>query len=321
MKTRIRWLATGAIPLTLIALGWIAYSSRTATAPSAKLELPPQVATHAPPEPKLRLHVEPPKPARPSGAALVAEPEAEKKLPDWSVPLDAAIPVLREAAEAGDTTAQIEQSVRLSVCTKSSLRRALSADEDDRQAIEDDKENARLTDEMRNARAANAQLRIDTNTYNRGVCTQLPEDVRAHWLDSLDRAARSGSIDAKLQYAQLALSDYDSVDAIVADVDEAITRRDKARTYLLEALESGDQRSLRDLSFAYASRSDSRPHAFPPDTIKSYAYAYAGMLAGAIQPNVFDWMISNNGEPLDGAPLANAQAEGRSIYERCCVKH
>jgi hypothetical protein len=250
----------------------------------------------------------------------MTEPESESGLPDWRVPLDQAIPILREAADSGNTAAQIDLSVRLRACTKASLRSAAEMDENDRRSIEDSNENERLTDETRRKLAAISQSRIDANAYTRSACEHLPQDLRVHWLDSLERAAESGSLDAKLTYAGAAVSEYDSIEAIVADVDEAIARRDKARAYLLDVLEAGDTRSLRDLSDAYSSAFPSVPHVFPPDAVKSYAYAYAGMLAGAITPATFDWMMANGGKPLDAERLAQAQAEGHRIYQRCCIK-
>ena len=159
------------------------------------------------------------------------------------------------------------------------------------------------------------------NAGNRRGCEKVPTELRDHWLDGIDRAARSGNVWAKLQYGQLAIADYDSVAGIVANVDEVIARRDKARAYLFEALRSGDPRSLRALADGYATGSDSTPRLFAPDASKAYAYMYAGMLAGTYQQSFLDWTIANGNVPLTAAQMAAAETEGRRIYEQCCEKH
>ena len=70
----------------------------------------------------------------------------------------------------------------------------------------------------------------------RGACSKVPPDLIAHWLDPIDQAAQSGDSSAMRDYVKLAIAEYDSVAAIVAGVNTAIARRDKARAYLQRAL-------------------------------------------------------------------------------------
>lgn len=262
-----------------------------------------------------------------SPATVAAKPDKSRALspthalPDWNVPLEEAIPLLLKAAESGDTTAQMELSTRLSGCTEHALHAADASDESDRDTIEEDKTNENLDDRLRATRAINGQYRIDQHAEAKRACSRLPADVRAHWLNWIDQAAHAGNTAAMLEYAKMSVAEYDSVGAIVANVDTAIERRDKARAYLLEALQLGEQQSLRELAYGYFERSDNIPRVFGVDPLQSYAYAYAGTLAGVSNRGDLDWVMSKNAESLDARQLAEAQALGHGIYERCCDKH
>lgn len=262
--------------------------------------------------------------ATPNAAKSAANSQrhaAAHVLPNSSVPLDQAIPLLRAFADSGDADAQIELTRRLRICTKHELRASEEADQRDRERIEEDKSDEQLTDELRTARASNLRRVIDEWTNDRRACRDVPSDLLVDWLDPLERAARSGNTYAMLEYARVAIADYDSVNAIVADVDTAIARRDNARAFLLQALLSGDLRSLNDLAYAYFKGSGNAPPLFAVDPFQSYAYAYAGTLAGVSKRGDLDLVMSQNAESLDARQLADAQAQGRRIYERCCMKH
>lgn len=124
-----------------------------------------------------------------------------------------------------------------------------------------------------------------------------------------------------LEYARMSVAEYDSIGAIVADVDTAIERRDKARAYLLHALQLREQQALPELAYGYFERTDNFPRVFGVDPVQSYAYAYAGTLAGISRRGDLDWVMSKSAESLDARQLAEAQALGHRIYERCCDKH
>jgi len=315
MTRRHRWLSAGAFVVALAAVAW--FASHRASAP-----IEPLRSASAPPAAASGVAAA----AAPQTAAVV-QPTASRpdmgpqhELPDFRVPLDEAVPLLVEYAKAGDVMAGLELSSRLGVCTEYAQRAARESDERDREIIEKDQHDERFTDEERAPRIAFVQSRIDTNARNLHDCERLPADLLAHRLDGVDRAAQAGNIWAKLEYAGFALADYDSVAAIVANPEEAIARREKARAYLMEVLQSGDPRSLRELAEGYAPGSIST-RLFAPDASKAYAYAYAAMLAGVFRPEQLDWIVPNSAEQLSAAQRAAAEASGRSIYERCCVKH
>jgi len=313
MKRIDRRFVFGIAAFVLLGIGWL----MTRPKPAAPSAVVPAAAALRDTDTAFRSA-----PARKTASAVKHPSEvAQHDLPDGFVPLDQAIPILREYADAGDVDAQAWLSIRLSVCTDHSLREARASDRRDLELNQQDKDDERLTEEARAVRTANVQKRLTRNAADRRACEQLPADLKAHWLDSVDRAAQSGSVDAMLTYAGLAIADYDSVGTIVADVDEAIQRRDKARAYLQEALQAGDTRSLRELSEAYANSSSPAPRLYAADASLSYAYAYASLLAGAIAQPTFDWMMSNRGDTMNAHQLAAAQAQGQRIYERCCFRH
>lgn len=265
-----------------------------------------------------------PSPAPTPAAPARAEPGSAaslQQLPRWDVPLDQAVPRLRELADAGNVDAQLELTNRLHVCTAFAQRQAEQADERDRKSTAGDEDDRRLTESSRAIRVKNAQRRIDMNGAARTACEKLPADLKASWLDSLERAAQSGNAAAMRSYAILAIEQYDSVNAIVADVDNAIAGRDKARAYLLEALRRGDAESLAELADAYSEQTSGKPQLFAADPAQSYVYAYAGSLTRGLPPiryNNFEWILSESAKSLDAHQLADAQARGRRIYEQCC---
>ena len=315
MTRRNGLFAASAVIAALLAVAWIAGHRGPPATLSIRLK---SVASVAVPGTAA---------AQRSPASVVTKPAQSRTLssthalPDWNVPLEEAIPLLREAAESGDTIAQMDLSARLSGCTEHALRAADASDESDRETLEDDKTNESLDERLRAVRATNTQSRIDQHADAKRACNQLPADVRAHWLDWVDQAAHSGNTTAMLEYARMSVAEFDSMGAIVANVDTAIERRDKARAYLLEALQLGEQDTLRELAYGYFERTDTIPRVFGVDPLQSYAYAYAGTLAGISRRGDLDWVMSKNAEALDARQLAEAQALGHGIYERCCDKH
>jgi hypothetical protein len=240
-------------------------------------------------------------------------------LPDWKVPLDQAITQLQALGKAGNSLALSELTYRLKVCTPHALRDALKSDERDRESIEEDVRNEHMDEALRATRISNTQRRIDANATFRGACTKVPPDLIARWLDPMDQAAQSGNTAAMRDYARLAIAEYDSVAAVVADVDTAIARRDKARAYLQRALQLGDREVLLDLADAYFEARDTTPRLYAPDAFQAYAYAYAGLQAGTPQRgNSLDWIVTQSAKSLDAQQLPGAQAKAAQIYEACC---
>ena len=240
-------------------------------------------------------------------------------LPDWKVPLDRAVTQLQALGVAGNPLALRELTYRLKVCTPHALREALKSDERDRESIEEDTHDERLDEALRATRISNTQRRIDTNATFRSDCSKVPPDLIAHWLDPMDQVAESGDTSAMRDYARLAIAEYDSVAAVVAGVDTAIARRDKARAYLQRALLLGDREVFLDLADAYFEARDTTPRLYAPDAFLAYTYAYAGLQAGTPQRgNSLDWIVAQSAQSLDAQQLAGAQAKAAQIYEVCC---
>jgi hypothetical protein len=201
------------------------------------------------------------------------------------------------------------------------LRVRQDSDERDRADIAEDATNETLTDAAREGRRANSQRRIDDNAARREACGRLPRDLVTHWLDPLDRAAQSGDLDAMREYARVAMADYEDAASVVADVDEAITRRDKARAYLDEALRRGDPAALIDLADAYGESTAAWPYV--ADAARSHAYAYAATLGDLTEYDRrrVTFLLDESARTLDASALARAEADGRNIYQQCCARH
>jgi hypothetical protein len=284
----------------------------------------------------------PPAPSRPmlkeiqaTPPATVAAPSARERSmhapatpprdwPDYRTPVDEAVRRLHEWADGGDAKAGIQLSSLLRQCTAHELRGAQASDERDRADIAEDATNEKLTDAAHEGRRANSQRRIDDNAARREACGRIPQDLVTHWLDPLDRAAQSGDLDAMREYARVAMVDYEDTAAVVANVDEAITRRDKARAYLDEALRRGDSAALVDLANAYSESTTT--NLYSADAMRTHAYAYAATLSDLRGLAEYDrhqmsWLLGQSAETLDATALARAEAEGRRIYEQCCAGH
>lgn len=242
--------------------------------------------------------------------------------PDYRTPFGVAVQQLRAWADAGDMKAAIDLSWRLSQCTPHGLRVAEDSDDSDRRDIMSDATDERWTESQRQTRRDNMMQRINANAEIRTACAALPRDLVAHWLDPLDRAAQSGDTYAMREYARRAMAEYDGVVAVVADVDEAITRRDKARAYLDEAVRLGDTAALVDLAGAYAESATINLYA--EDEARAHAYAYAALQAAnltAMERDRMTWLLDRSARKLDAAALARAEEEGRRLFAQCCAGH
>ncbi|MBA8888929.1 hypothetical protein FHW12_003165 [Dokdonella fugitiva] len=267
-----------------------------------------------------------PTPARSATPAAAATPRRSAppavrahQWPDDRTPFGDAVKQVQAWADAGDTRAAIELTSQLSTCTPYGLRATEASDESDRQYIMNDLTDDQLTKAQRETRRANTMQRINENAKRRADCAALPRDLVAHWLDPLDRAAQSGDTYAMREYARLAMAEYDGVAAVVADVDEAITRRDKARAYLDEAVRLGDTSALVALAGAYAESATINLYAV--DAARAHAYAYAALQAAeltAMERDRMTWLLNRSARALDASALAQAEAEGRRLYARCC---
>jgi hypothetical protein len=311
--------------IALVAGAWLALRhERTAdvVAPAPRVETPAAAALAPAASPAAS------PPARPAAppAVAAARPSAPgvpaHEWPDYRTPFGEAVQQLRGWADAGDMKAAITLSSQLSLCTPHGLRVAEASDDDDRRSIMMDATDEHWTESQRETRRANMMQRINENAERRAACAALPHDILAHWLDPIDRAAQSGDTYAMREYARLAMGEYDGVAAVVADVDEAIARRDKARAYLDEAVRRGDTSALVDLAGAYGEAPTINLYA--ADAARAHAYAYAALQAAdltGMERDQMTWLLDRSARPLDASTLAQAEAEGRRLYAECCAGH
>jgi hypothetical protein len=316
-------LLVSIIAIAALAVAW--WSTRQpATTPRTANQLPSRdVAPNDPvksdPNPVARPQAtaapQPPAVLSPADLAIDA---MRRELPGFNVPFGEAVAKLRELDKAGNTSAQIELSRRLSRCTAPALREAAAMDESDRRSLEEDAQNTEMSADWRETRALNSQIRMDAHAAERAACASFPAELLSTWLDPIDRAAKSGRISAMREYASLALAEYDSVDAIVADIDTVIARRDKARGYLQEVIRLGDAEGLADLALEYLDGRKETPHLYAIDSFRAYVYAYAGSLAGLSRVG---WIMSDSSDNLSPGQIEAARAEGQRVYQMCCQGH
>jgi hypothetical protein len=129
--------------------------------------------------------------------------------------------------------------------------------------------------------AKNVATNIAEKAELREACAKLDPGQIKGWLEWLERSALAGDIDAKRDYANSALTDYQAGVA-VSDLDEAVRRRDLARQFSEDLLASGDCSVLNNL------------HTTAVDLASAYAYelAYventkAAMIRAGSDPNTF----------------------------------
>jgi hypothetical protein len=303
MRRRAIVVAVLAVAAGVIALWWGRRPSQDATDATTAGSI-----AHATIETPQR-----PRAAR-SDAAMIAE------LPTSLVPLADVVPRLQELIAAGNTYAGIDLTRRLRPCTPSALRWNDGEDERARDDIESAEDDPSLDETRRTWRAQVLREQIAERASGRAACDALPAELRAHWLDPVDRAAQAGNVQAMREYASFAMGTFDSVHAVATDLDAAIELRDKARTYLIEAAERGDADSIQTLAYAYGENGGfgNAPSPFAKDLVRAYAYAYAGTLAEVPHADDLRYEMTREAALLDGRELAEAETEGRRIYERCC---
>ncbi|HET9033970.1 MAG TPA: hypothetical protein VFN25_13830 [Dokdonella sp.] len=317
----------GVIVAAICVLGWIAFERRGGSleassdrAPGAHAEdessTPLHTATQHPkerPKPKLQ-----PKAYYASDSKNAFINSTIDELPNFLAPPDQAIARLRVLADAGNDDAKLELTRRLSGCTPRALRATQESDERLRWSLEMDQAKRDAGEEVRAIPFANGQGRIDRHLAERAACEALPAEVLENWLDPIDQVARSGDTYAMRYYAELVVNEYDSRDAVVADVDRAILRRDKARAYLQRAVDLGDSEALSDLADAYFNKQTSAPQLYAVDSFRAYLYAYAASFGPRRQYQNLDWIMSESAKALDTQQISDARKQGKRLYDACC---
>lgn len=326
--TRSRLLIFGMIIVVIGVLAWFALERRGESqvsadkhAPNASVEVDaaglPELA-----ERQKSAQAQPlTEPKSAVDSKVPASPLTPNELPEFDTPPDQALARLLVLADAGNSNAQIDLSGRLADCTARALRATRQRDESDRRSIEKDRANQKMDEDMRTMRIENTQNRLDQHAAERAACDALPAEVLEGWLDPIDQAAQSGSIYAMRQYAALVVAEYDTRDAVVADVDRAIVRRDKARAYLNKAVSLGEAEALADLAYAYFNMQDSHPQLYAVDHYQAYVYAYAGSFGERGQYRKLDWVMADSAESLDSRQITDARKQGKRLYDACCLNH
>lgn len=249
--------------------------------------------------------------------------------PPFPVRVEAAL----RRAEAGDVDAAAELGRLLAQCASVLLdpeARKIAADWQDELAhIEE----LRRSDPKAAENALfNRRQDHERDTSHHAECIAVGLPLLADYHVWLERAARGGSIDAMRRYAESAFDDFADQNAMLADLDEVIRRRDLARTFLRQAFERGDVASIAML----ASSHDWDPWAgqraytdtgglLPPDRLQAQTYWYLDALARSAyygQGDVpFDRLWSEGPERHDYADLDEVQWQAvanaaRALYLR-----
>lgn len=324
---RSKLMILGLIVAAICAVGWFALERRGVSlfannrAQGAHVEVEQSGAAAVSARDPLEQMQPLPKPTNDDRSEETSTGSAADELPDFQVPPDQAIARLRVLADAGNSEAKFQLSWRLAGCTARALRASERSDAQDRETLEYDKTIREMDDEVRAVRILNGQGRIDRHAAERAACALLPADVLENWLDPIDQVAQSGKAYALRQYAAFVVAEYDSRDAVVADVDRAILRRDKARAYLQRAVSLGDAEGLADLAEAYFDNRSSAPQLYAADSYRAYLYAYAGSFGPRGQYRNLDWMMSQSAESLDSRQISDARKQGKRLYDTCCRKH
>ncbi|MEP6881694.1 MAG: hypothetical protein ABI866_06860 [Dokdonella sp.] len=137
----------------------------------------------------------------------------------------------------------------------------------------------------------------------------------------IDKAARYGLTYAMRKYATCILDEYDSREDVVADVDRAILRRDKATTYLQRAVSLDDAEGPSEVAYAYFEQSDGKPQLYAVDNDQAYRYAYAASFGDRGRYRQLDWVISQSAKSMNSRQISDARKQGNRLYDACCFKH
>ena len=221
------------------------------------------------------------RPVRPTREQMMAAGEASLRLHRQTVD------ELHTAAEAGDAAAQVELGRRLVECVGMARPEfALALENNLEGAVRSLRRQALVTgtdptEEIAGQRAAVAAL-----LEQHKACVLIGEAEVAQYHAWLERAARDGSVEAKLAYAELALTEYhnvkpgtlarrDMVGELGANLEEIVRRRDLAREWAQDAVEAGNFSALLLLKNAYGG---SHP-LYPRDHRAHAIYGHAADLA------------------------------------------
>jgi hypothetical protein len=255
-------------------------------------------------------------------ASAIVETSAAQ-LREWDMRVDKAIEILVPMAKAGNVAAQMALSGRLGACTAYSMRKLDERDERSRANLKEYEESSTMEESSRDMQVMNQLMHLESTAKTRAGCAEVSSELISNWLLPLENAANSGDTAAMRRYAEVSVQEYESLEAVVADPETALLRRDKSRAYLFEAIRRGDVHALYDVAFGYAERAELRVSLFSSDTYRFYVYAYARLLSTApfeipMHERTLRWLSSEAAATFDAETLARAEAEGRKIFAACC---
>lgn len=191
---------------------------------------------------------------------------------------------LRQAAEAGEVAAQVEFGSRLAWC--------LGRDRESVAAYRHEQERAKAAFAAHGEQWPEEEIDEESRKMEAEAleqCALSDAEEIADYHRWLERAARSGDIDAKVAYARHALSEFTRPrqyepahvhDHLLANLPEVIRRRDLARGWAEDAVRAGNADILGELGSQYGG-SGGLNGLYPQDALRSAIYDHAADLARA----------------------------------------
>lgn len=251
---------------------------------------------------------------------------------DTQPPFPERVAAALRRAESGDVDAAAELGNLLAGCTSTLLdpeARKITADWQRELAhVEDlrrtDPENAEMV--LRNRRRSHERV-----SAIHADCIAVGLPLLADYHVWLERGARGGSVDAMRGYALNAFSDFADQNAMLADVDEVLRRRDLARAFLRQAFERGDVMSIEVLAGSHDWEAWTGQRVFvdqggllAPDPMMAQTYWYLDALARSAhfgQGEPFEQLWVDGPEQQDVVGLNEAQWQAvanaaRALYLR-----
>ncbi|WP_435014392.1 tetratricopeptide repeat protein [Xanthomonas arboricola] len=142
-------------------------------------------------------------------------------------------------------------------------------------------------------------------------CKDLPTDYYATAGDWLQLAAEQGSVPAQLLYASDPAAVVGDPSNMLRDPVAVQRYKDKALTYLNQAVDSGSVDAVLRLANTYKNGI-----LVKQDAGTSYAYYEAARMASPA--TVPTRTMEDLAQGLSSREMANSAQKGREIYERCC---
>ena len=154
---------------------------------------------------------------------------------------------------------------------------------------------------------------VDASIIHRDQCAGIPAELAAQRVGWLEKAARAGDTQARIDYARFGLQDMDR-DDILMQPDEVQRRREVAGEQLQHALESGDCDALNVLSDAYSGHRGRVDWIYQANPTLAAAYASAARMYDSAYASAEEAAVS----ALDTAQRAAAERQGAALYTRYC---